>query len=184
MALEASFSELIQKVRAARDALHELSVCFNFKPTKGASYLVDQFGDILVELLAASDEALVSAHEALRTIGPPTDLDAARRALARCQALVQRVELGFSTELASYQRIVELRGFARRRRGEWLGWIAGLRADLDKCDAPLRRAREALFSCWQEIAERVGTTCVTLQATNIGQMAPIPASRQPVGEPD
>jgi hypothetical protein len=40
---------------------------------------------------------------------------------------------------------------------------------IEQCREPLDLSTKALAGCWQEIAERVGSTSVSVQTTNIGQ---------------
>jgi hypothetical protein len=40
---------------------------------------------------------------------------------------------------------------------------------LEQCREPIDSATTALAACWQEIAEHVGTTNISVQANNIGQ---------------
>jgi hypothetical protein len=165
MALEATFQDLLRNVQGLRDALRQLSICFDDRPPQEESYLVQQRGDVVVELLALSDEASGAAQECCHASGCPLDLDRLRRALARAQETIQRIERHFSAELLDYERITELRSFARRRRGEWPSWLTGVRASLEDCRKALQKVNGTLFQSWQEIAERVGVTSVSLRST-------------------
>ena len=49
----------------------------------------------------------------------------------------------------------------RERQGEWLAWAHSVKAALDQCQQPLYDVDDALFLCWQEIAERVRGPCVS-----------------------
>jgi hypothetical protein len=55
------------------------------------------------------------------------------------------------------------------RRGEWLPWAASVKDGVEQCREPLEGVSKALAGCWQEIAERVGTTSISVQTSNIGQ---------------
>lgn len=177
MALEAAFTELLGRVLALREALVQLSVCFDDKPPKGETYPVQRFGETLVDVLGLGEELGASADEVRRAADHPADLDGARRALARCQERLQQVSARFTTELVPFERIAELQRFARRRRGEWPGWMAGLRAGIEDCQPILRAVNESLFRCWQEIAERAGATNVSVRSTNVGRLYAAPEPR-------
>jgi hypothetical protein len=58
---------------------------------------------------------------------------------------------------------------AGERRGEWPHWAGITKERIEECRAPLEAVSKALATCWQELAERVGMTSITVQATNIGQ---------------
>ena len=40
---------------------------------------------------------------------------------------------------------------------------------IEQCRDPLDESSKALAACWEEIAERVGMTSITVQTTSIGQ---------------
>jgi hypothetical protein len=176
MALEAAFDDLGLRVRAAHEALLELRVTVvEDKPLRGEAALVDGWCDAVEDLVGAAREAVEAAEEVRRAAGPPPDLDLARRSLSTCHERAGRVARAFWSDLASFERIGDLIRLARRRRGEWPAWSDGVRMALERCRAPLREADAALLRCWQEIAERVGMTSVTLHASTIGCQVVTPA---------
>jgi hypothetical protein len=176
MALEAAFDDLGLRLRAAHEALLELRVTVvEDKPLRGEAALVDGWGDSVEDLAGTAREAVEAADEARQAIGPPPDLDRARRSLSACHERAGRVARAFWSDLASFERVGDLTRLARRRRGEWLAWSGSVRVALERCRAPLRETDAALLRCWQEIAERVGMNSVTLQATNIGRQVVTPA---------
>jgi hypothetical protein len=75
----------------------------------------------------------------------------------------------FASELVSYERLADLSGLGRERRGEWLAWTGSVKQAIEDCRYPLDQAADALFACWQEIAERAGTSSVSVRTTNVGQ---------------
>jgi hypothetical protein len=68
----------------------------------------------------------------------------------------------------SYERIAELLSVGYERQGEWLTWANSVKEGLDGCRQPLFDINHALFLCWQEIAERVGTLAVSAQERMTG----------------
>ena len=68
-----------------------------------------------------------------------------------------------------YEKLKDLATLGSERRGEWLPWSNSVKEGIEQCREPLDGVSNALAACWQEIAERVGMTSVTVQSTNIGQ---------------
>jgi hypothetical protein len=75
-----------------------------------------------------------------------------------------------SSDLLSYERLAELATFGSERGGEWRGWADSVKEALARSWRPAFEVNQALFLCWQEIAERAGVNAVSVHATNIGQM--------------
>ena len=170
MALEKTFQELSDRVRRLRDSLLALQITIHEDlPPQGGVALVDQFGDAVDDCLGWLEESLAAAVEAHRAVEPPLDMDRARRSLVSSQEQFHRVEQRFATDLVSYEKLKDLTGFGRSRRGEWPGWVKSVRKGIEECRQPMEEINKALLACWQEIAERAGMTSVSVQATNIGQ---------------
>jgi len=170
VALEATFRELYTALRRLHDTLVALRLTIGEdKPRKGEAALVDQFEDTVLELMGLVDECLTSARIAQRAVGHPMNLDRARRALTTCQERFHEAEQQFSSGLVSYERLKDLSSLGRERRGEWMPWANSVKHGLEECRQPLDLVSKTLASCWQEIAERVGMTNVSVEATNIGQ---------------
>ena len=55
-------------------------------------------------------------------------------------------------------------------------WAGSVKHGLEQCRQPIDAVGKALAACWQEIAERIGTTSISVQATNIGQQITTDAS--------
>jgi len=79
------------------------------------------------------------------------------------------IEQVFTANLVSYDRVSDLTTFGAERRGEWPSWVTSVKQGIDHCRFPLEEAGKALSECWQEIAERAGSTSISVQTTNIGQ---------------
>jgi hypothetical protein len=139
------------------------------KPLKGEAALVDHLEDAILDLMGLLDECQKAAGAGRKAVGHPVDLDQARRALAGCQDQFHAIETQYTERLASYEKIKDLAGLARDRRGEWVPWAGSVKSGVERCREPLDAASKALASCWQEIAERVGTTSVSVRTSNIGQ---------------
>jgi hypothetical protein len=170
MALDATFRELSSQLRKLHDMLLALRLTVvEDKPLKGEAALVDQLEDSILDVMGALDECLKAAGTAQKAVGHPLDLDRARRGLASCQDQFHRIERQYSDDLASYEKQKDLAGLGSARRGEWLPWAASVKDGVEQCREPLEGVSKALAGCWQEIAERVGTTSISVQTSNIGQ---------------
>src|SRR5262249_15486170 len=136
------------------DALQGLGVTAREdKPLRGDTVLSDRYGDAIDDLLGWFEEARRAAAEGCESVGHPLDFNRARRALTACHEAFQSLAQRFAADLVNYQRIAELRLLGRRRRGEWRAWVGSLEEALDRCQQPLAEVSQALFCCWQELAE-------------------------------
>jgi hypothetical protein len=161
VALESSFQDLAGQLRKLHDMLLALRLTVvEDKPLRGEAALVDHLEDAILDLMGALDECQKAAAAGRKAVGHPLDLDRARRALAACQDRFHGIEAQYTGRLASYEKIKDLAGLARDRRGEWVPWAGRVTSGA---------ASKALARCWQEIAERVGTTSVSVRTSNIGQ---------------
>jgi hypothetical protein len=175
MALEASFATLSQHLRLLHDELQELHRTVIEKPPKGDVVLVDLFSDAADDLLGWMVEASAAACEGVESTSYPVDLDRARRSLKTCQEKFILISVRLSSDLLSYDRIEEVVSFGDHRRGGWEKWATNVKAALESCREPLYEVNQTLFACWQELTERIGTTSVSVKATNIGQQITVPA---------
>jgi hypothetical protein len=170
VALERSFLDLDVHLRRLKDDLLGLRLTVvEDKPLRRGVVLVEQIGDTVEELVGWLEEALAAAAEGRGAVGQPVDLDRARRALTRCQERVHLIGQRFAAEIVSYERVEELSRFGRSRGGEWAAWVDVVRQTVGQCRPLLENANQALFFCSQELAERGGTTSVSVHATNVGQ---------------
>jgi hypothetical protein len=183
MTLEAVFRELCTNLHHLHERLIGLRMTVvEDKPCGGDIVLVDVFGDAAEDMLGWLEEALANADEGRRAAGHPVDLERARRALATCQERFNRLHQRLSSDLICYERIAELMRFGRKRGGEWQAWATSVKQALDRCQPPLYALSQTLFACWQEIAERVGMTAVSVQATNIGHQLTVLGSGKAAAE--
>jgi hypothetical protein len=170
VALESIFRDLADQLRKLHDMLLALRLTVvEDKPLKGEVALVDHLEDTILDLMGSLDESMKSAGAAQKAVGHPVDLDRARRALAGCQEQLHKIETQYVERLASYEKIKDLAAVARDRRGEWVPWAGSVKNGIERCREPLDGARKALADCWQEIAERAGTTQISVRTSNIGQ---------------
>lgn len=169
MPLEATFRELFTELRKLQDTLIAARLTLGDKPVRGDAALVDYLDDSMLDMLGFLEDSLKAARTAQKAVANAPDLNAARRALTVCQERFHRVERQFAAELVSYEKLKDLASLGSERRGEWLHWSNSVKDGIEQCRQPLDSSSKALAACWQEIAERVGMTTVSVQATNIGQ---------------
>jgi hypothetical protein len=170
VALEATFQALSSELRKLRDTLIALRLTVvEDKPLAGEAALVDHFEDTILDVMGLLEESLRRARVAQKAIESAADFNSVRRALAACQERFHAIEQRFSSDLLSYDKLKDLTGLGASRKGEWIPWAKSVRQGIEECRAPLDAANKALAACWQEIAERVGMTSVSVQTTNIGQ---------------
>jgi hypothetical protein len=179
MALGKTFRDLIRQLRMLCDRLEELRVTVvEDRPAKNDAVLVDNLEDTLTDVLGWLNEAIVDSRKAERAVTAPLDLEQARQSLSRCQELFHQADQSFRTNLVSYEPLQDLAGFARERGGEWAAWFSSVKQGIGQCPQPLEDARTALAECWQEIAEKAGTTSVSVRTVNIGQKVKTTAAGQ------
>jgi len=173
--LEKAFQELSVRLRKLRDTFLGVRLTIvEDKPLRDDVVLVDRFGDAIEDVLGWIEEALAAATEAEQAVGNAPDMYRARRALTTCQERFHRFDQQYSSELVSYERLDELARFGRQRGGEWRRWASAVKQALEQCRQPLQDVNQALFLCWQELAEHLGTTSVSVQNTTIGQQISAP----------
>ena len=179
MTLEAAFQELGVQCHILHDVLRGLRLTVvEDKPPTGDVVLVDEFGDATDELLGWLEEALQAVTDGQRAVDYPVEVERARRALTICNERLHRIQHQFSSDLVSYERIAELLSVGYERQGEWLTWANSVKDGLDECRQPLFGINHALFLCWQEIAERVGTLAVSVRELMTGnKIQPLQAAQ-------
>lgn len=169
MALEAIFRELSKQLHQLHDALHALSVTVGDRPEDHGAALADDLDNTVLDLVGVLYQARKAALNSRLAVTPPVDLDRTRRALTICQKRFLHLEQDFAAKLISYDKLRALARLGGERGGEWLHWAGSAKEGIEQCRPPLEAVRVAIAACWQEVAERVGMTSITVQATNIGQ---------------
>lgn len=171
MALEKTFRALCVSVRRLSDRIAELRLTVvEDRPQKNDASLVDNFEYAVEDMGGWVRDMLQNSKTAQQAVAHPLDLDRARRELSACQDYLKRVQRAFFQDLVCWERINELTLFGNERGGEWKGWVLTLRRGAEHCRQPLEEISAALAACWEELAERIGMTSVTVQ-TNIAPAA-------------
>jgi hypothetical protein len=181
VSLLTEFENLYAQLQSLHDALTALRVTIvEDRPVEGSDVLLlDAFGDAVEDAVGWLEESLAAVEQpATREtkLEPSFDVNRARQSLVFCQERFNRIAHRFSTDLISYERIAELLRLGRERRGEWQVWARSVKESLDGCQQHLYDTNQSLFRCWQEIAERVGMSSVSVHATNIGQQVTVPTT--------
>jgi hypothetical protein len=176
VALEATFRELSVCLHHLHDALNALEVTLGDKPADDESALADGVETAVLDLMGTLQEARRAAMNARKAVGHPPDLDRARRSLTLCQECFHRIEQQFASDLVSYEKMKELARLGTERR-TWLPWADTVKRGIEQCREPLEKTSAALSACWQELAERLGTMNISVQATNVGQQITLARSR-------
>jgi hypothetical protein len=167
MSIEAAFQELPARLVDLQTALGYLNTFIEDKPHAHA--LADKLGETATDLSARVDGALVDARAAEAAVQGGGDPVRARTALARCHEGLNAVSRCLLTELTAEKQWAELAGLGPRLRGEWPGWTRAVRGALEACQPALHDVNQALFRCWQELAEHSGGASISVRATSIGQ---------------
>ena len=175
MALEATFLDLSVSLHQLLDAVNELLVGLGDTPRGEESALADGVEMKVLDRKGKLQEARKAAVLARKAVEPPVDMDQARRTLTACQQSFHHIEQLFASELVSYEKLTELAVFASERRA-WLPWSSVVKQGIEQCRQPLEQSSRALASCWQELAERLGTTSISVHAKNVGQQITVPRS--------
>jgi hypothetical protein len=179
MALQSAFQDLCLQLQQLREALRGLRSIVGDKPLKGDVALVDRYSDAADDMLGWTKEALAAANEGIKAVESSIDLDRARSALIAAQELYNTIAEYLTFKLLQGESREELAGLGRERQGEWRAWASTVEQMLDRLQRPLYGINRALLQSWQEIAERVGTTSVSVKTTTVGQKIAYPGGRRP-----
>jgi hypothetical protein len=170
VATEKIFGEMEDHLRTLQEALEALGTTVDEdKPTRDDVVVASRLSDDLLAVRGVLEEVLAAAAVACRAVAYPLDNDRARRALTACQQQFQRFAHAFSFELAGYDRIDDLTSVGRERGREWLDWVSVVKQTLEQCQMLLEEVGNGLFLCWQELAERIAATTISIRNTSIGR---------------
>lgn len=178
MTLTTAFRELHQQM----EDLHQLTIELQLvvgedKPLHDELQPVRQIDDATVSMQGYLEQALVATNEGWRAVNELDDLETARRSLIACQGQYESFLDIFIPQLTSYEPLTELDRIGRARKGEWRAWTGVVLNMLDRSQVGVKQVNKALIHCWQELAERAGTTGVSVRATNIGQQFKLPEGK-------
>lgn len=157
MTVETSLGSLCMDLERLHDGLQGLRLALvEDKPLQGAGALLDRLGEIALDLEERSAEALSWATAARQAFEASRGFEPTRRALVSCQERCLEIQRKLSSEIVTYERILEIGALERERRGEWAAWVESVRRALEQCQEASQSTSEALFECWKGISERAG----------------------------
>jgi hypothetical protein len=168
MALETTFRQLSLALHKVYDTLSALQVTVGDTPPNEETALADALENTVLDMMGMLHEIRKFALQAQNAVAHPTDLDNARHALTLCQERFHRMKQQFASDLVTHEKLKELARLGNERR-RWLPWANSIRLGIEQCRLPLEETSTALASCWQELAERLGTVSISMKATNVGQ---------------
>jgi hypothetical protein len=170
MAIEKTFKELRAGLQRLQEALEAVStIVEQDKPARGEVVVATKLSDALLAIRGTLEESRAAAEDGELAVGHPLDIDRARRALTACQERFHLFANRFVAELLSYEALTDLMSVGRERGRQWLSWTTVVKESLEQSGSLLNDVRDELFLCWQELAERIGMTSVSVQTTAIGQ---------------
>ena len=177
-----------QNLRTQQERLHEvfsdLRRLLDDHPAQGNKVLLlDSFGDAVEDLLGWLEESSQTCAPLLPAqTHCDFDINLARRSLVVCQDSFNRQMHRFLIDLVSYDKISQLLQFGRERGGEWQAWAKGIKLELETCQQHLFLTNQVMSRCWVELAEWIGMTSISVQATSVGQQITVPPHRGSVVE--
>ena len=182
MALEATFRQLTLSLHKLHDALNALHVTVGDQPDD-ESAIADWLENAVLDMLGTLHDARRAALQARRAVGHPPDLDRARRSLTICHERFHGLERQFAADLLSYEKLKELARLGEERRA-WTPWATAVKQGIEECREPMDLASKGLAACWQELAERLGMTSISVRNAIVGQkvVARDLPTREEVGE--
>lgn len=170
MATEQAFGELQHCLQRLQEALEALGTTVDEdRPTRDDVVVASRLSDDLLAARGLLEEVLVVADDACQVVAYPLDGDRARRALTACQQRFQRFAHAFSSDLTGWDRLDDLTSVGRERGRGWLDWVTVVKQGLEQSRLLSAEVGNCLFLCWQELAERIATTSVSIRNTSIGQ---------------
>lgn len=180
MALEATFRRLTACLQTVNEAIDALQVTME-EPGRGEAAVADDLADKTLELTGMIRDAQKAAESARRALGDPPNgdppnMDRARRFLVICQESFHRLKQRLAADLTSDKAISELARVAGRNK-QWAAWAGSAMQAIGSCRKPMEAASEALVACWPGLAERLGRTNISMQATNVGQQITLSRSK-------
>ena len=174
MALREALTTLSTELHVLEDAVGGLWATIVEDAPDPSHAAVVGFGYPIQDLVGHLAAASAAIGEGLVAFTSRREVEAVLNAVATCQEQVNAAVRQLYGELLSYDRLVELARLSRERGGQWRAWLRPVRRGLEDCESRVHDVNTALLACWREIGERVGTTSVSVQATNIGQQVTVP----------
>jgi hypothetical protein len=167
MTLEGNFKELASKwERLVEELEHGLLWSVTETKPNEEHALATHYIDTATDLVAAAREGLTISQNAAST---DLSLSQAGKTLLRCQEQFHSIAAMFESKMGSYGRIRKIKRFGSERRMAWREWASRVCESVERCRRPIDELNRALFLCWQEVADRLGISSVSVHSSSVGQ---------------
>jgi hypothetical protein len=162
-----------QRLRQLQEALESLEITVE-QDRPGGNGVGD---DVIVAarmndaFLAAKGylvESLAAAADACGAVAPSFDPNHAQRALTRCQERFHQFAGCFANELASCDRIDDLKSVGKEHGRRWQDWVVVVTESLDRCRPLLDDVQAAFLLSWRDLAERMTMLPLQIQMATHG----------------
>lgn len=166
MTLAGSLEALCVAADALDDAFGVVVVTVSEdQPPRGGVHVFDRLAETMLGL-GADARALRDGVRSV-VLGPaaPSRREAAEL-LASAQALLNRLSDDLETNVTSCEQQSAFERAIRRGGREWGAWWRVTACGVDECTARLRDLRDALFTCWREMASGDGFRPAVSAPTN------------------
>jgi len=196
MSLELAFELLSKRLESLRDEVEELR--FNaadfFPPThpgannnsdehkQRAPSPVETLGENAEAVKGDLHEALAAFAKALAAMRPPRDLQHAQAALIDVSRYLNDAVDRFRKDIMQPTTLQLLSEMASELSGEWPEWLQQIKSITYTTRDKFLEVWRALCQCWEELADKLSSSAVSVQTTNIGQQITAPEMRETVLE--
>ncbi len=170
MTIEATFNSLLGNFGALRESLQNLRLTVvEDRPLREGVVIVDRMGDAIDDLSGWLEEGSEGARQAAKAANYPFDGPRAIQGLRDASTRFVRIREKFFFGLASYPQVADLIRLGKSRGREWRAWSGSVKEALDQTGRAISELDQVLLGAWQELAERVSASSVSVRTTNIGQ---------------
>jgi len=171
MTIEATFNGLISRFSTLREAIEGLRLTVvEDRPSGDDVLLFERMSNLIDDLNGWLEEGRAGALRAFKAVTHPLNGQHAIQALAATHERLLQLEYHFFLKLTAYSLLDDLTRLSKSRGREWRAWNASVTDALDETSHRINELDRALLAAWQELAERIGTSGLSVQTTNIGPL--------------
>ena len=113
---------------------------------------------------------------------PPRDLQHAQAALIDVSRYLNDAVDRFRKDIMQPTTLQLLSEMASELSGEWPEWLQQIKSITYTTRDKFLEVWRALCQCWEELADKLSSSAVSVQTTNIGQQITAPEMRETVLE--
>src|SRR5262245_5354359 len=140
--MDKTFADLRHQFQVLQEALEALGTTVEEDRPKWDDVVVAaSLNDAVLAARGLLEDSRSAADDACRAVAHPLNADRARRALVTCQEQFHRFAHHFAVELATYERIDDLRSVGQERGPEWRTWVTVIRQGLDQSRVQVEEVR-------------------------------------------